>query len=146
MTVEGSVSNLHLAEILESFRFSVAERWAYWDALRSSVLFPPTPQSFTSTPFSVNLVTFSLPEDSKLHKYNISKTEDAREGNREHAWLRREWSGQSSFPSHKLSRPSVHTLSPSFLLKTFLCAPAMTGGPDFHLENLATLCLQHLPA
>lgn len=35
---------------------------------------------------------------------------------------------------------------PTSLLKTFLSVPAMTGGPDFHLENLATLCLQHLPA
>lgn len=136
----------------ESFRFSVAERWAYWDALSSLVLFPPHTSIFYIYPWlrdfifqlRVNLVTFSLPVDSKV--YNISKTEDAREGNGECAWLRREWSGQSSFPSYKLSRPSVHTPSPSFLLKTFLCAPAMTGGPDFHLENLATLCLQHLPA
>lgn len=97
--MEGSVSNHHLAEIPESFRFSVAERWAYWDVFKEFGTVSLSHLSLSHLPlikrfhFSANsyLVNFSLPEDSKLYKYNISKTEDAREGKGEHAWLRREW-------------------------------------------------------
>lgn len=68
------------------------------------------------------LVNFSWPEDSKQHKYKGSKPEDARGGKGGCAWLRRGWSGQSFFSSHKLSSHSVHTSSLSPAKNLPLCA------------------------